>query len=106
MNLFLMFNPEIENELRKGCPIIGNVAYSKPKSLIPFAKEHGVKLEERYSNLTGSMYAMHICPHCKMHQGDNYVVEDNEQKTDLIKRMWVVFGNGAWKEKLQKTVCI
>ena len=99
MNILLMFNPEIENELRNGYPIISDLAYSKPNSLIPFAKEYGVHLEERYSKVTESMYVMHICPHCKMHQGDNYVVEDNEQKTDLVRRIQIVFGYGVWKEK-------
>ncbi|MGE7056910.1 hypothetical protein ACQKI4_30595, partial [Paenibacillus glucanolyticus] len=78
--------------------LISDLAYNKPKSLIPFAKEYGVHLEERYSKVTQSMYVMHICPHCKMHQGDNYVVEDNEQKTDLVRRMRIVFDNGIWRE--------
>lgn len=99
MDIFLVFNPEIENELRNGYPLISDLAYSKPKSLIPFAKEYGVQLEERYSKVTESMYVMHICPQCKMHQGDNYVVEDNEQKTDRIRRMQIVFGHGVWREK-------
>lgn len=36
----------------------------------------------------------------KMHQVDNYVVEDNEQKTTFIGRIQIVFANGVWKEKL------
>ncbi|KEQ22134.1 exodeoxyribonuclease X C-terminal domain-containing protein [Paenibacillus tyrfis] len=99
MQIFLMFNPEIENELRYGYPIISDLAYNKPRSLIPFAKEYGILLEERYSKVTESKYIMHICPHCKMHQGDNYVVEDNEQETKLIKKIKIIFDHGTWKEK-------
>lgn len=99
MNKFLIFNPEVENELRDGYPIISDLAYCKPKSLIPFAKEYGVQLEERYSKVTESKNVTHICRHCKMHQGDNYVVEDNEQETVQIRRMRIVFDHGVWKEK-------
>ncbi|WJQ81922.1 hypothetical protein [Brevibacillus brevis] len=98
MQIFLIYNSEIENELRNGYPINSDLAYSKPSSLIPFAKKYSVLLEERYSKVTDSKYVMHICPHCKMHQGDNYVVEDNEQETTLIKRMRIVFEQGVWKE--------
>ncbi|QCT04372.1 hypothetical protein E6C60_3664 [Paenibacillus algicola] len=101
MNIFLLFNPEVENELRHGYPIISDLAYSKPNSLIFLANEYGIQLEERYSKMTESKYVMHICPHCKMHQGDNYVVEDNEQETVLIKSIQIVFENGAWKEGCQ-----
>ncbi|WP_372661246.1 hypothetical protein [Cohnella sp.] len=101
MPIFLMFNPEVENELRDGYPIISDLAYSKPSSLIPFAKEYGVLLEERSSKVTESKYVMHICPHCKMHQGDNYVVEDNEQETVLIKKIKIVCYHDIWKEKHQ-----
>jgi hypothetical protein len=38
------------------------------------------------SKVSESKYVMHICPHCKMHQGDNYVVEDNKQETELINK--------------------
>lgn len=70
-----------------------------PKSLIPFAKEYGVQLEECYSKVIESKYVMHICTHCKMHQGDYYVVEGNGQQTDLIRRMQIVLEHGVWKEK-------
>ncbi len=98
MRIFLMFNPEVENELREGYPIVSDLAYSKPNSIIPFAQNFEVLLKERYSKVTGSEYVMHICPHCKMHQGDNYVIEDNEQETMLIKRTRVIFDQGLWKE--------
>ena len=29
-------------------------------------------------------YIAHVCPNCKIIQGDYYVVEDNHQKTNLI----------------------
>lgn len=98
MKILLMFNPEVKNELREGYPIISDLAYDKPKSMISFAQKFDVLLEERFSKITRSDYVMHICPHCKMHQGDNYVVEDNEQETMLINRIRVIFDQGLWKE--------
>lgn len=98
MKIFLMYNPEVENDMRESFPIISNLAYRKPKSIVTIAKEFGVLLEERYSKVVELKYVMHVCPHCKMHQGDNYVVEDNEQNTLLIKRTRIVFDKGSWSE--------
>lgn len=97
MKILLMFNPEVKNELREGYPIISDLAYNKPKSMISLAQKFDVLLEVRFSKITGSEYVMHICPHCKMHQGDNYVVEDNEQETMLLNRTRIIFNQGLWK---------
>jgi hypothetical protein len=99
MNIFLLFNPKVENELRHGYPFISDLAYSKPISLIPFANEYGVQLEERYSKMTESKYVIHICPHGKVYQGENYVVEGKEQETVLMKSIQIVFENGAKEER-------
>ncbi|ASA23424.1 hypothetical protein [Paenibacillus donghaensis] len=96
MSIFLMFNPEIEHDFRNRCPIISDLSYSKPKSLIPFAKGFGIILEDRYSKTISSKYIMHICPHCKMHQGDYQIVEDNEQKTQLEQRIIIKCTKGTW----------
>lgn len=102
VKIMLFFNPEIENEFREGIPIISDLAYNKPESLIPFAKDHGVLLESRFSKQINEKYVAHICPHCKMLQGDNFVVEDNHQDTILKKRISIRYdqGNGLWREQL------
>lgn len=68
-----------------GIPTISELAYRRPTSLIPLASEHGVLLERRYSRTMEDRYIMHICPHCKAGQGDNFVVEDLHQETRLVK---------------------
>lgn len=99
MDIFLLFNPELENELREGYPLVSNLAHCKPKSLIPFANSMAIKMEERYSQTIEVNCVMHICPHCGMHQGDYHVVEDNHQKTTLIKSMKIKFYNdtSTWR---------
>lgn len=91
MDIFLLFNPELEKEFRKGYPIISDLAHCKPKSLIPFAKSMGIQMEEKFSKTIGTKCVMHICPHCGMHQGDYHVVEDNHQKTNHIKSVLIKY---------------
>lgn len=100
MDIFLMFNPEVKNELRSGYPIISDLAYSKPTTIVPFAMQLGIKLEERFSKITREKYIMHICPHCNAHQGDNYVVEDNHQETILRQSVRIIYDrlNKCWSE--------
>lgn len=91
MNIMLVFNPETENELREGYPIVSDLAYNKPPSMIFFAKQNGIKLQERFSKTINEKTIMHICPHCNMHQGDYHVVEDNHQETELVSTLKIKF---------------
>lgn len=47
--------------------------WDKPKGLIPFARDLGVKLEHRYSKTLNGTYPMHVCPKCDANQGDWFV---------------------------------
>jgi len=96
MKIMLMFKPEKEYTSKDVIPIISECSYVKPASIIPLAKKYGVQLEMRYSKFVNNKYIMHICPHCNMHQGDNFIVEDNHQITQLLKQFRICFKNGQW----------
>ncbi|UOK62226.1 hypothetical protein MT997_28570 [Paenibacillus sp. OVF10] len=100
MDILLLFNPEVINELREGYPVISDLAYSKPSTMIELANRFGVKLQERFSKMTGDKYVMHICPHCNSHQGDYHVVEDNHQNTTVSKTIKINFdvSKKIWRE--------
>ncbi|MZP31082.1 hypothetical protein GTO91_15310 [Heliobacterium undosum] len=87
MNVILIYNQEDDIPISEDCPICSEMAYSRPKSLIPLAEQQGVILEERYNKTMNSRYIMHICPHCKAHQGDYHIVEDMHQSPTFIKRI-------------------
>ncbi|MCY8807031.1 hypothetical protein MOE15_00540 [Bacillus atrophaeus] len=96
MKIILMYKPEKEYTYKDVIPIISECSYSKPDSIIPLAKKYGVLLEKRYSKFVNDKYIMHICPNCNMHQGDNFVVEDNHQRTQLLKQCRICFRYGKW----------
>ncbi|QTH44020.1 hypothetical protein J4772_06340 [Cohnella sp. LGH] len=100
MDIFLMFNPELENAFREGYPIISALSHFKPTSLIPFVQQYGIKLQNRFSKTIGGKCVMHICPHCNMHQGDYHVVEDNHQITDVRQTLTISYdkSKNCWHE--------
>jgi|GEM_PF-6495562 len=81
MRIMLIYKPEEEQYNRI---IQSEFAYDRHPSMIPLAAEFGVLLEKRYSKEVKNSYVAHICPKCKIIQGDYYVVEDNHQKTELV----------------------
>ncbi|WP_218231159.1 exodeoxyribonuclease X C-terminal domain-containing protein [Paenibacillus chitinolyticus] len=100
MNVMLLFNPEIENELRNEFPIVSDLAHCKPRSFIPFSKSIGIQMEDRFSKTIGVNCVMHICPHCGMHQGDYHVVDDNHQETVLLQKLRISYDKSrfCWYE--------
>jgi hypothetical protein len=100
MDIFLMFNPEVDNELRAGYPIISDLAYNKPATIVPFAKRYGLNLQERFSKTSKEKHIMHICPNCNMHQGDYHVVEDYQQESVLRQTLKIKYdkSNKFWCE--------
>ena len=81
MRIMLIYKPEEEQHNRI---IQSEFAYKRHPSMISFAVEFGVRLEKRYSKEVKNSYVAHICPNCKIIQGDYYVVEDNHQKTEIV----------------------
>lgn len=84
MRIMLIYEPEPEPEEESRTIMQGEFDYQRHPSMIPLAAEFGVMLEKRHSKKTGYSYIAHICPNCKIIQGDHYVVNDNQQKTEYI----------------------
>lgn len=84
MLFFLLPEDDVNIDSRNLIPIHSELAYIKPPSLIPFAREEDVYLAERFSKTINEKYVMHICPDCGAHQGDNYVVTDMHQETSIV----------------------
>jgi hypothetical protein len=91
MDIMLFFNPELENVFRDGYPIVSALVHCKPETIIPFALQLGIPMESRYSKTIGQKCVMHVCPSCKIHQGDYHVADDNHQVTDLKFRFKIRF---------------
>lgn len=84
MLFFLLPEDDINVYSRNMIPVTSELSYIKPLSIIPFAKQKNVYFAERYSKFANGKYVMHICPECGAHQGDNYVVDDMHQETNIV----------------------